>query len=74
MTLPKIPPEFEELSTSEKIEYVQKLWENIAESSTSVELTPEQRTELDRRIDAHKTEPGNTSTWAEVKERIRGNE
>lgn len=74
MALPKIPQEFKELNTSEKIEYVQKLWENIAETSSSIELTPLQRQELDRRLDAHQENPGDTSSWADGKERIRDNQ
>lgn len=74
MTLPKIPKEFDELSTAEKIEYVQALWERIAEDTESVDLTPKQRDELDRRLNAHRGEPQVLSSWEEVKKRIRGHE
>ncbi len=47
MPIPNIPPEFDKLSTSEKIEYVQKLWERIAEDTEAVELTEAQRAELE---------------------------
>ena len=73
MTLPDVPPEFDKLSTEEKIKYVQKLWERIAEDPAAVELTEEQRVELDRRLQRHGEDLENTSTWAEVKARLQGN-
>lgn len=72
MPVPKVPPEFDKLSTSEKIEYVQKLWERIAEDSDSVELTDEQRAELDRRLEAHRKNPNTSIPWDEVKKNVRG--
>lgn len=67
MPVPKVPPEFDELSTSEKIEYVQQLWERIAEDSETVELTDTQRAELDRRLEAHRENPNDAIPWDEVK-------
>lgn len=72
MPVPKVPPEFDELSTSEKIEYVQQLWERIAEDSEAVELTDTQRAELDRRLEAHRENPNDTIPWDEVKRGVRG--
>jgi hypothetical protein len=39
MSVPEVPPEFDELSTSEKIEYVQQLWDCIADEVDSDGLT-----------------------------------
>ena len=74
MAVPKIPNEFDALSTSEKIEYVQRLWERIAEESDSVELTEAQRAELDRRMEAHRKNPDDAVAWADIRERARGEE
>ncbi|MFW5966980.1 MAG: addiction module protein [Persicimonas sp.] len=74
MPVPKVPPEFDNLSTSEKIEYVQQLWERIAEEADSAQLTDEQREELDRRLEAHRKNPDEAVPWDDVRERVRGKE
>ena len=74
MSIPEIPPEFDELSTAEKIEYVQQLWDRIAEEAESVELTDEQRAELDRRLEEHRENPKDLRPWSEVRDRIRDDE
>ena len=72
MPVPKIPTGFDQLSTAEKIEYVQRLWERIAEAPEAVELTDAQRAELDRRVDAHRRSPDETVSWEDVKKKLRG--
>ena len=47
MAASEIPREFDELSTSEKIEYVQQLWDRIADEVNSADLTDEQCEEHD---------------------------
>jgi putative addiction module component (TIGR02574 family) len=74
MPVPKVPPEFDNLSTPEKIEYVQRLWERIAEDADSDELTDEQRDELDRRLEAHRKNPEEAVPWDDVRKRLRGEE
>jgi putative addiction module component (TIGR02574 family) len=73
MSAPKIPPEFDELSTSEKIEDVQ-LWDRIANEVDSAEPTDEHREELDRRLTAHRENPDDVTLWPEVRRRLRGGE
>ena len=70
MSLPKVPPEFDALSTDEKIEYVQQLWDRIARDGEPSDLTDEQRDELDRRLEEYRESPDDTRSWAEVKERV----
>jgi putative addiction module component (TIGR02574 family) len=72
MSAPEVPPEFDELNTSEKIEYVQQLWDRIADEVNSADLTDEQREELDRRLEAHRENPGNGTAWEDVRKRLRG--
>jgi len=40
----------------EKIQLVEDLWDSIAADQASLPLTPEQRTELDRRLDSYETD------------------
>ena len=60
----------EELSVPEKILRVQDLWDDIARSPRDVELTPEQREEVERRLLAHESSPRECSSWEEIKRRL----
>ena len=51
---------------------VQDLWNSIAEAAENVELTAEQREELDRRLEDFHRDPTAGSPWEEVKARILG--
>ena len=46
-------PEIANLSTPEKILLVEDLWDSIAADQQALQLTAEQRAELDRRLDAY---------------------
>ncbi len=59
------------LSVSERIQLVEDIWDSIAEVPDSLSLTDEQKTELDRRLEAHHQDPTNGSPWEEVLSRIR---
>ena len=59
------------LSVSERILLVEDIWDSIAEVPEAVELTKEQRAELDRRLDAYHRDPDAGSPWTEVLGRIR---
>ncbi len=61
-----------ELSIPEKILLVQDLWDEIAQSSHEVEITPAQREELERRIREHETNPGTYITWEELRRELEG--
>lgn len=50
---------------------VQDLWDRVAERPDEIEVTEAQRAELDRRLRAHRADPGQVSTWQDVVERIR---
>ena len=58
------------LSVPEKILRVQDLWDEIASSLESVELTPAQRQEAERRVLEHDRHPGTYSQWNEIKHRL----
>jgi putative addiction module component (TIGR02574 family) len=59
-----------ELPVSERLELVGDIWDSIAQVPEKVDLTPEQRAELDRRLEAYRRNPTAGSPWSEVKARI----
>ncbi len=52
-----------QLPVDERIRLVQDLWDSIATDQTALALSPEQRAELDRRIEAFEADrsPGRTA-------------
>jgi putative addiction module component (TIGR02574 family) len=61
-----------DLSISERIQLVEDIWDSIAQTPESLQLTEEQKIELDRRLDDYHGDPGKGSPWEVVRERIRG--
>ncbi len=59
------------LSVSERIRLVEDIWDSIREVPEAVELTEEEKAELDRRLEAYHSDPHAGSPWALVKERIQ---
>ena len=56
------------LSIDQKIRLVEDIWDNIAtHHAESLDLTDEQKTELDRRIADYESNPSNVISWEEVK-------
>ena len=53
-----------ELPLEERIRLVEDLWDSIASEQKALPLTPEQQTELDRRLDAYEKD-GNPGRPAE---------
>ncbi len=58
------------LPIEERIELVQSIWESVAAVPEAVQLTPEQRAELDERIREYRENPDSGSPWPEVRDRI----
>jgi putative addiction module component (TIGR02574 family) len=50
----------------DQVEFVQRVWDHIAESGWQPSLTDEQKAELDRRLNAYQADPTNVFTWEEV--------
>ena len=44
------------LPLNERIRLVEDLWDSIAADQSALPLTPDQRSELDRRLDAYETD------------------
>ncbi len=62
--------ELAELPVQERIRLVEALWDTIAEHPESIELTPAERRELDRRMDAYLKNPSEGAPWSEVKSKL----
>ena len=60
------------LSVAERIQLVEDIWDSIATETTPPALSEAQRTELDRRLEAHAEDPQAGLPWAEVRQRILG--
>jgi putative addiction module component (TIGR02574 family) len=58
------------LPVHERLRVVERLWDSIPADSP-VELSPQQRAELQRRIAAHEETPELLLTWEEVLQRLR---
>ena len=58
------------LPIHDRLRVVQSLWDSIPADSP-VEVSPEQRAELQRRIAAHEQSPEQLLTWDEVLDRLR---
>ena len=59
-----------ELPVEERLELVGDIWDSIAQAPDALELTEEQRTELDKRLEAYRRDPKAGSPWSEVKARV----
>jgi putative addiction module component (TIGR02574 family) len=58
------------LPVAERLRLVEDLWDSIAEVPEAIELSEQQRTELDKRLAAYHNDPESGSPWIEVKDRI----
>ena len=63
--------EIKKLSVSERILYVEEIWDSIVADQHLLETTQAQREELDRRILAHEKNPDEVIPWEDVKSKIR---
>lgn len=57
-------------SVAERIQFVEDVWDSIANLPDQVELPEEAKKELDRRLEAYHRNPESGSPWEEVRQRI----
>lgn len=60
------------MSIPERIQLVEDIWDSIAESADELPLTDAQKAELDHRLDAYHANPGEGSSWEDIRKRIQG--
>ncbi len=58
------------LPIPERIKLVADIWDSIAASPEQLDVTAETRELLEQRLKAYRENPGATSDWQEVRERI----
>lgn len=58
--------ELMKLTTDERLELVQDLWDSIG-SEALPPLTDEEKEELERRLEEHRRDPSTAITWEELK-------
>jgi putative addiction module component (TIGR02574 family) len=58
------------LPVPERVRIVEAIWDSIADSPEALELTDEQKAELDRRLEHLEATPNHGSSWADVRDRI----
>ncbi len=58
------------LPVAERLRLVEAIWDSIAAVPEAVELSAEQRQELERRWNAYQEDPSIGSVWADVRSRI----
>ena len=66
----KIPEEFKTLSSNERIEYVQGLWEFIAQTPDHVPIPESHKQVLDQRLAANVVEPDSAQSWSQARDSI----
>ena len=62
---------FKELPIDERIRLVEDLWDSIASDQNALPLTPAQKAELDKRLDAYEASKDAGRPWEEVISEIR---
>jgi putative addiction module component (TIGR02574 family) len=56
--------DYRSLSVSERIQLVEDIWDSIvAENPDSIQLTPAQRAEVQRRLNEHDGDPSSAVGW-----------
>ena len=58
------------LTIAERIELIGDIWDTMAEVPEAVALTEAQKSELDRRLEAHRQDPTAGATWPVARDRI----
>ncbi len=58
------------ISNAEKIELAEELWESVIEDQNNVEITDEQRKELDKRLAQYELDKDEGDSWELVRARV----
>lgn len=66
----KIPAEFDSAAKAERIEFVQALWDRIAQDPMNVPVPNEHKRILDERLDAYAADPQPGRAWTKVRDEL----
>ena len=69
-----LPLEIRSLPVAQRIDLMEQIWTSVVEEQQTFELTEAQQRELDRRIAAHRDDPGRGTPWEIVRKRLLGEE
>lgn len=67
-----LPAEIRGLPIDQRLVLVEELWDSIVEDQSAMELTANQKSELDRRLQARGSRPNEAMPWQELKNRLLG--
>ncbi|MBY0573216.1 MAG: addiction module protein [Undibacterium sp.] len=72
MPISTITAEYMKLSVAERILLVEDIWDSIAEqeADAAVGLSQDQKTELHRRVAAHRADPSTAVPWDQVRSKL----
>ncbi|MCP5059279.1 MAG: addiction module protein [bacterium] len=71
MTSNALRKELFRLSVAERLELVEELWDSIPAEAEALDLTREQREDLDQRLAEADSDPEGGSPWEAARERIQ---
>ena len=67
------PPGFDDLSSEEKVSYVQSLWDLISADQSKIPVPEWHRSELKRRLREREGSDADSRSWDEVRSELRRN-
>ena len=70
MNLDQTLAELTSLPVADRLRVVESLWLSI-DADAPVSISPEQRAEIDRRVEAHERNPDELLTWDQVLDQLR---
>jgi len=62
--------DFSRLTVAERIQLAEDLWDSLAEAPEVLALTDAQRAELDRRLEARRTDPDAAIPWESLRQEL----
>ena len=61
----------DQLNVEDRLTLAQQLWDSLSEEVMRLPLTPAQRQEVDRRLEAHRANPQAAIPWEQVEAEAR---
>ena len=67
----ELTEEIAQMSVEERIELIGSIWDTVVDSPEEIPMTPEEREELDRRIEEFEKSPKEGIRWQDLKAILR---